>query len=118
MRVKVRGPSWRRESGEIVPHGGTFTPTDSELALLWRTQAFALQTVQRIDDGPVAPPPALVRAGGRTAVAGAVQTKVAVQVEAGKWPLVVTPLAYLQRHPNGKHAALARQILGPEVSSG
>jgi len=97
-----KGPPWRRASGEVVPHGGLFTPTQREL---WRMQQ-RRQTERRfvkVSDGPTLVLPA----------DGPPNPPIAPEPE---WPLRMPPEQYVERYPSGRHAALARRVLAERTA--
>lgn len=93
--VKNMGPPWRRPSGEVIPHGGLFTPTPRE----WRRMLDRHQLERRF----------LLVSEVHRSGNGEVSTTPPTPTDS--WPLKMTPEVYLERYPSGPNAELARSVI-------
>jgi hypothetical protein len=87
---------WRRESGVLVPPGGTFEATGREHDRIQRRLMYQrrVRLVDNVNSPSVASPPTVLN----------------------NWPLKMLPRIYLKLHPEGKHAARARELVAADVS--
>lgn len=89
MRYKLTGAGFERADGSWVETGTVFEPTESEL----RRRGYKLVPV--LDSEGV-----VEDENGSEGV-----------IQSNDWPLKMEPDRYLQVHPDGKYADLARKVL-------
>lgn len=117
---------WKRSSGEEVPRGGTFTPTQRELRRFQRRQWMRtfLEEVSEEEVVAVADVATTAVASNKSDDVAEVDTVTQDQEQPQEekleetpvetWPLTMQPAQYIKLHPRGQHAKLARRILKAE----
>ena len=108
MLLRNEGPPWtRRGTGEVIPHGGTFTASAQEVDRFQRRKQLGAEFVP-VDGAVGVPSPGAAVSTGPPgeSMGGAPPPPPALL-----WPLVMDPAVYLKIHPSGPNAELARAVL-------
>jgi len=89
------GAPHHRSDGSIVPPGSVFEPSPLEIRQLEYKLVYVGDTPDPKDHvvGPVVPPPPPLPK---------------------EWPITMRPELYIKLHPTGRHADLAKRLLGIE----
>ncbi len=90
MKYRNKGAPFTRDDGSEWASGEVCVPTENEL----RRRRYKLRAVVNV---PTPQAAAISQAGSEG------------------WPLQMQPNVYLRLHPTGKHAELARQLLGVDA---
>ena len=127
MRLRNKGGSWRRSNGSLVLRNEVFEPNVQEFARLEIRQligsrfeiieerieitAAGREALRTDEPAPETEPAAVTEAAETETTTASAET---TEVQVASWPLKMAPDVYLKLHPEGQHAALARQYVTPE----
>ncbi len=102
--------SWRRPDGTVVPPGGTFEATVKEDRRFharshYRARLALVESPPSQTEGAAPPPPA------SPATSSDVVVEEKGEEESAAWTMKLSPRVYLERFPEGKHAAAAKALV-------
>lgn len=128
MRYRNIGPDYHRSATEVIPRGAEFDASPREHARFQRRRSTLFQVVgtgAALTDGvrilpkvaavPTAPTLGVPEPASAPTSTVAPTTPVTTDT---RWKLKMSPAMYLELHPEGPKAALAREILGRPAPTG